>query len=170
MKARPVLLFLFCLMLLISCKKDNITPENICETVALIDADTGAWFDKTIMLYEDSDYLIKAPVGLFISDLYRFPVIDYEDYLYTIDKIANDAKEQDTLHVEDYFLSQRKISVVAHMLEKGDCYVYSKKKQGAPLKELCLTRFGCAAPLAGAFGRKFYFEGLLFLEIVDGNC
>ena len=169
MKANPALLFYFCFLLLTNCKKANVAPENLCEKVALIDADTGAWFDKTIVLYEDSEYLIKAPVGQFVSDLYSFLVVDYEDYLSTIDKIANDAKERDTLQVEDYFPARKKMSVVALMLENGDCYVYSKKKQ-SPLKELCLTRFSCAAPLAGAFRREFYFDEILFLKIVDGNC
>lgn len=55
------------------------------------------------------------------------------------------------------------------MLENGHCHVYSKKDADA-LKELCLQKFNCPAPIAGAFGRKFYFKSKLFLEIVDGNC
>ena len=155
MKANlPLLLLFFCIVSLTACKKGNVTPENTCETVALIDNDTGLRFDKTIILYEDSDYLIKAPINLFVSDLYSFLVVDYEDYLSTVDKIVNAAKEQDTLHVDDYFSTEKKMSIVAHMLEKGDCYVYYKKKQGAQ-KELCLTRFSCAAPLAGILAGSF---------------
>ncbi|MBF9253409.1 hypothetical protein I2I11_08905 [Pontibacter sp. 172403-2] len=168
MKANLPLLLLFCLALLTACNKDEVAPENICETVTLIANDTGLRFDKTIVLYEDSAYLIKAPINLFVSDLYGY-FVDYGDYLSTVGQIVNAAEAQDTLYVENYFPTEQKMSVVAHVLERGDCYVYSKRRQSA-LKELCLTRFSCAAPVAGVLGREFYFDEKLFLKIVDGNC
>lgn len=168
MKKRLILVLLFFGCLVTACDKENEMPQTECTTVQLINNDTGPRFDKVMVLYEDADYLIKAPVNLFVSDLYSY-INNYETYLSTVNNIVNDAKTLDILTVNTYFPDDRITSVLAHLLENGHCYVYSKK-ESVPLEELCFEKFSCPAPVAGAFGRRFYLKNKLFFEIADGNC
>lgn len=108
MKKSLSILMLFFSCLFTGCEKDNEELKNQCESIQLINNDTGLRFDKLIILYEDSDYLIKAPVNLFVSDLNSY-LFDYESYLSTVTKIVNDAKVSDTLNVDDYFPVTKKI-------------------------------------------------------------
>ena len=149
-------------------KEEEVLVNKECEPVPLISDEGEGWFEKEILLFEDQEYLIKAPLSLVISDLNEV-LIHYEEYLKVVDQIVTDAKEQDKLKISDYFSDEQKDYLIAHVLETGHCYVYSKKSSAA-LAEVCVEKYSCPGPLSGQGGRRLFLNDQLFLEVIDYVC
>jgi len=149
---------------------DRIIRGNIEEevTVPLIDRDDYAIFDKTVILFENENYLVKTPLIYFLSNMdnsYFF--IRCDEYLTSLEKVLSDGKTNDRLYSSSYFDKHRINYVLAGFLETGLCYVYDKKKKNN-VKQIVVAYWGYSpAPLAGAGGRKFYINNDVFLEILD---
>jgi len=154
-----------------SCDKDEDTTSDVKKiTVSLLERDDYGIFEKTVILYEDENYLIKTPLYYFLSDINNFFVTSgYEEQFSTLEKIISDGKENDLLYAASYFVDKYLIDyVVALFLENGHCYFYDKKNKNN-IKQVVVEYWGeSSAPLAGAGGRRFYiYENVLFMGVTD---
>jgi len=152
------------------CKeKDNLDNEsNKTITVSLLESDDYAIFEKTVILYEDENYLIKTPLYYFIDNINIFFLDDYNSQFNTLEKIISDGKTNDMLYSSSYFDKVRIDYVLAHFLEIGFCYFYDKKNENN-IRQVVVEYWGYnSAPLSGAGGRKFYINNhVLFMETTD---
>jgi len=154
------------------CKKDNDKPEintqldDRTKNVQLISDDKYAMFEKTIVMFDDENYIVKSPLNLFISDLDDY-YVDYTQYLNTIESIVHDAKLKDILYATDYYNNADKDYILAHILESGNCFMSNKKESRVILQIVVEEWGGSSGPLSGSGGRNFYVEGKLFLRTTD---
>jgi len=153
-----------------SCDKDEDTASDIKKiTVSLLERDDYVIFEKTVILYEDENYLIKTPLYYFLSDINDFFVTSgYEEQFSTLEKIISDGKENDLLYAASYFDKYQIDYVVALFLENGHCYFYDKKNKNN-IKQVVVEYWGeSSASLAGGGGRRFYiYNNVLFMGITD---
>ena len=156
-------------------KKKKEDGEKI--TVSLIDRDVYVVFEKTVILYEDENYLIKTPLSYFLSGNYNFIYLGSIDgHLSTLEKIISDGQTNSLLYTSPYFTNpnwkdhvnaERLKFVLAGFLEHGQCHIYDKKNR-ENITKIVVEYWGYSpAPLAGAGGRKFYINNVLFLETTD---
>ena len=146
-------------------KWTSITPEEENSiTVSLLESDTSIGFEQTVILFENEDYLIKAPLYSFISGMNNLFGLDYDKFLSILKKIIADGKENNLLYSSTYFDTYRSGYVLANCLENGLCYCYDKKNERI-VKQIVFDYTRNTVSLAGE--RKFYLDNTLFLETVD---
>jgi hypothetical protein len=137
-------------------------------TVSLMERDDYVVFEKTVVLYENESYLVKAPLSHFLSDMGKdYFVHRYDEHLSTLEKVISDGQKNNLLHSSSYFDKRQIDYVFAYFLEYGQCYIYDKKNK-ENIKQIVVEYWGYSpAPLAGAGGRRFYINNVLFLETTD---
>ena len=137
-------------------------------TVSLMERDDYVVFEKMVVLYENENYLIKAPLSHFLSEMDKdYFVHRYDEHISTLEKVISDGQKNNLLHSSSYFDNHRIDYVLAHFLEYGQCHIYDKKNR-KNVKQITVEYWGHSpAPLAGAGGRKFYINNGLFLETTD---
>jgi hypothetical protein len=134
-------------------------------------------FKKTVILYEDENYLIKTPLSYFLSNMGKdYFVHRYDEHLSTLEKVISDGQANNLLYSSPYFtnpnyrdnVNEERIKfVLAGFLESGDCYIYDKKKK-KNITQIEVKYWGYSpAPPAGSGGRKFYINNVLFIETTD---
>lgn len=154
-------------LLLTACEKNSEDPKSPKTTIELIKSDAYAIFDKYVVIYEDSRYLIKSPLNNFISELDYTFIHDYPSYLSTLNRIVSDGASRDSLNAKDYFNEDRMKFLLAQFLQSGQCYIKDKNSSTSVPTVVMEIWGGSSAPLSGAGGRKFYINGELFLETTD---
>ena len=154
------------ILMLISCGNDDTsedTPEPNPNTIRVID--NTDLFNKTVILYEDDEYLISTYLDKFISS-YPFDVLpDYDELK---QQAILDAETQDTLHAQNYMKYVNNATyTLAYHLQNGSCLIYNKKSQKI-VRTIQMEAYSYGGPMSTTAGRKFYIKkGLLFLETVD---
>ena len=166
-------LFLETVDLFIGYKKKKEDGEKI--TVSLMDRDDYVIFEKTVILYEDENYLIKTPLSYFLSGNYSYFYLRMDGHLSTLEKIISDGQSNNLLYSSPYhtnpnrdFVNAERLKfVLAGFLEYGQCHIYDKKNR-ENITKIVVEYWGYSpAPLAGAGGRRFYINNVLFLETTD---
>jgi len=155
-------------------KKKKEDGEKI--TVSLMERDDYVVFEKKVILYEDENYLIKTPLSYFLSESHSFFYMGIDGQLSTLEKIISDGQTNDFLYSSPYFTNpnhrdhvnaERIKFVLAEFLEYGQCHIYDKKT-GKNITKIVVEYWADnPAPLAGAGGRRFYINNVLFLETMD---
>lgn len=152
------------LMILIGCKDDEISGPTLV-TISMIENNDPDLFKKTVILYEDDEYLISTYFEKYISS-YPFDVLfGYEQLK---EKAIQDTLTQDTLLMQDYIkYNNDDTYTLAYHLEKGSCLVYDKNSHQI-IKTIQMEKYSYGGPMSTTTGRRFYIKKrLLFLETVD---
>ena len=120
--------------------------------------------------------MIKTPLSYFLSGNYNFIYMGIDGHLSTLEKIISDGQTNNLLYISPYFTNpnykdhvnaERIKFVLAGFLEYGQCHIYDKKSK-KNVKQIVVEYWKYSpAPLAGAGGRKFYINNVLFLETTD---
>jgi hypothetical protein len=148
---------------MISCKEDTFEIKG--EPVNLIANESPYLFAKTVILFDDNNYLIKTPLDSFIIG-HPFYLHDgyYNSYK---DKAVNDSRTLDVLYVDDYMpYEQDTIYTLAYHLENGSCYMWDKKAKRS-IKTIYVEKYSEGGPMASREGRRFYIKDQLFFYTVD---
>ena len=146
-------------------KDKNEVGEKI--TVSLMERDDYSVFEKMVVLYENESYLIKAPLSHFLSEMDKNYLHKYDEHISSLEKVISDGQKSNLLLSSSYFDKHRIDYVLAHFLEYGQCYIYDKKDKKT-VKQITVEYWGdSSAPLAGAGGRRFYINNVLFRETTD---
>mgnify|MGYP005991545033 CR=1 FL=1 len=158
------LIFLIIITLFVlSCEDEKIDDLNYV-SIDLITAEDPAFFTKTVILFESSDYLIKTNYDTYIN-AYPFDVLHGYDEIET--KVSQDVNKHDVLLMSDY-LSHPKDEkyILAHHLQKGSCLILDKKSNEI-ISIIEMDKYAVGEPMMSTGGRRFYIKGNLFLEVVD---
>jgi hypothetical protein len=143
------------------CKKD--TPEIKGVVVNLISNDDPIIFKKSVILFDNSNYLIKTPLDTFIMG-YPFNMDGYTDLK---NKAINDGALKDILTVSDYLKSKSdSINTLAYYLETGKCYLFDKQTKKS-INTIQVEAYKEDQLIQTTSGRRFYIRNKLFLETVD---
>lgn len=138
-------------------EKDNRTPVN------LITSDDPQFFEKTVILFENDQYLIKTNLATFIN---TYPFDGHPDYENIKFLMVQDANDMDVLLMSDYItMPGHSMNALAHHLESGSCLIYDKT-ESLILEKLEMEWYAEGKPMYNA-GRIFYIKGDQFLKTVD---
>jgi len=144
------------------CKKD--TPEINGVVVNLIESDDPIIFKKSVILFDDSSYLIKTPLDTFLIG-YPFKFLYGYDAMKA--KTINDGAIKDILFISDYMKRPRdSIYTLAYYLETGNCYLFDKQLKES-IRSILVETYMEGEPMMSTGGRRFYIKNKLFLETVD---
>ena len=154
---------LFTAIVITSCDKNETQDTNLI-TINLILLDNPDFFEKTVILFESDDYLVKTNFETYINE-YPFDVLSgYEDI--KIKAIA-DTSIIVTLEMVDYLRKNNdSIYILAHHLEIGKCLIYDKTSDSV-IKHIEMEEYLEGEPMQSTGGRRFYINGKLFIETVD---
>jgi hypothetical protein len=127
--------------------------------------DNPSVFAKTVILFENNDYLIKTNLNNYIN---AYPFDGLYGYDNLKERVKLESQNRDTLLMTDYlYHTSDSVYILAYHLEKGSCLVFDKNAKRI-ITTVKIERWGNnPAPLAGAGGRKFYIKNKLFLETLD---
>jgi hypothetical protein len=144
------------------CKKDN--PEIKGVTVNLIANDDPIFFKKSVILFDDSNYLIKTPLDTFVLG-YPFKFSDGYDDMKA--KAINDGTIKDILIVSDYMKYRcDSVYTLAYYLETGKCYLFDKQVKKS-IKTIQVEKYSEGKPMESMEGRRFYIKNKLFFQTLD---
>src|SRR5690554_4082130 len=118
------LFFLIIIMVFITgCEKDEENELNLL-SIDLINTDSPTYFAKTVILFEDSDYLIKTNLDTFINT-FPFNMHGYDEIK---ELVSHNSNYQDVLLMTDYlYQASDSTYILAYHLENGSCLVFNKK-------------------------------------------
>jgi hypothetical protein len=157
---------IFLLVIIVSscgCKKD--APEIKGVVVNLIANDDPIIFKKSVVLFDDSNYLIKTPLDTFILG---YP-LNFDGYGYLKTKAINDGTIKDILIVSDYMkYKSDSIFTLAYYLETGKCYLFDKQEKKS-IKTIQVVTYAEGKPMESMEGRRFFIKNKLFLQTVDAE-
>jgi len=145
-------------------------------TVSLMGRNDYVVFEKTVILYEGENFLVTTPLSYFLSYMVIEFHFGYDQLLPALEKIINDGQRNNLLRSfpyvtnpnwRDHVNEGRVNFALAHFLEQGTCFFYDKKRKNN-VKHVVVEYWGYSpAPLAGAGGRRFYINNILFFETTD---
>jgi hypothetical protein len=157
--------FLFLLIIIIAfagCNKKEYEIKG--DTVKLIENDDPVIFKKSVILFDNNNYLVKTPLDTFILG---FPFITSSEYNDMKARAIADGGIKDILQVSDYLIySSDSIFTLAYYLETGKCFFYDKLSKES-VKTVIVESFQSSDPMSSGGGRRFYINNQLFLEIID---
>ncbi len=161
---KSIMILILTILLIAGCKKDEENELNFL-SIDLITDDNPSLFAKTVILFEDSDYLIKTNLDNYVNS-YPFDVLyGYDDIK---NKVNRDSENRDTLFMTDYLHHTKDSTyILAHHLENGSCLIFDKNANKIIPTIKMEVWSDSPAPLADAGGRRFYVKNELFLETTD---
>lgn len=158
---KKIIIFLVIIVSCSGCKKDADEIKGV--TVNLIANDDPVIFKKSVILFDDNNYLIKTPLDTFLIG-YPFLISGYDTQKI---KAINDGAIKDILVVSDYMKHYGdSIYTLAYYLETGKCYLFDKQVKES-IKTIRVENYMEGAPMMFTGGRRFYVKNKLFLETVD---
>jgi hypothetical protein len=162
---KMIILLLVIIVSCYGCKRDTTEiPEIKGVTVNLIANDDPIIFKKSVVLFDDSNYLIKTPLDTFILG-YPFKFLYGYDDLKA--KAINDGTIKDVLIVSDYMkYKSDSIYTLAYFMETGKCFLFDKQVKES-IKTIQVETYIEGEPMESYGGRRFYIKNELFLETVD---
>lgn len=148
------------LIMSLGCRPEEI-PDKM--GILMLEISNPASFEKSVVLFENDEYLIVTPFDTYISS-YPFENSAYSELK---EKAIRDIVIHDTLLVQNYVRKENDaIYILAFHLENGSCLIFDKKRQST-IKKIELENYQTGGPMTTTGGRRFYISGKLFLETVD---
>ncbi|MDY7394482.1 hypothetical protein UMM65_04460 [Aureibaculum sp. 2210JD6-5] len=173
MKMREIFFLLIVGMFFFGCDKEDTSHSKLV-AIDLITEVESSFFEKTVILFENSNYLIKTNFTIYINS-YPFKVIfgageepiplgGYEEIEA---QATQDSKNQEFLLMTDYlYRPSDSTYILAHHLEKGSCLIFDKR-ENRTLSTIEMEKYMEGGPMTSTGGRRFYLKGVLFLETFD---
>jgi hypothetical protein len=157
---KKILILIMTTLFILGCNK-----EEGFMSVDLITFDNPTFFEKTVILFDDNDYLIKTNFDTYISS-YPFDVLSGYDKIKM--QLIQDSTNQEVFYMTNYLSKPiDSIDILAYHLEKGSCLIFNKRKNKV-ISIIKMEKWGeSPAPLAGFGGRRFYINNKLFLQTTD---
>ncbi len=158
-------LILFAALGIIGCEKEEKENDINLITIELLTSDNPDFFRKTVILFENWNYVVKTNFETYINE---YPFVSYMEVYDEIklEAIA-DTSELDVLDMVDYLkYAADSTYVLAHHLEGGTCLLYDKKSESI-IQTIQMEEYEEGVGLTGSDGRRFYIMGKLFIETVD---
>lgn len=173
MEVKRAILLILITIFILGCDTEDDMDSNLL-SVDLLTKDEPSFFLKTVILYEDNNYLIKTNFDTYIES-YPFkvqygagedpiPLSGYGEIEIQVNQAINNT---DFLLMADYLYQPNDSTyILAHHLEKGTCLVFDKKTNKI-IPTIEMEEYMQGEPMSSIGGRRFYIKGVLFLETVD---
>ncbi len=150
-------------LFIIECDKEEENDVNLL-SIDLITNDNPTFFAKTVILFENNNYLIKTNFDSYI-DSYPFDVLQGYDEIKQ--QATKDSNNQNVLLMTDYLrLPNDSTYILAFHLENGSCLIFDKKRNEI-IQKIEMEEYMEGEPMMSTGGRRFFIKGDLFLETVD---
>lgn len=160
---KKIIFLLVATLLIFGCNKEKENDLNLL-SIDLITSDNPTFFAKTVVLFENSDYLIKTNFDTYINS---YPFGTLQGYDEIEEEVTQDLNNQDVLLMTDYLrLPKDSTYILAYHLEKGSCLIFDKKRNEI-IPKIEMEEYMEGEPMMSTGGRRFYIKGDLFLETVD---
>lgn len=160
---KKILFLIMTTLFLIGCDNEEENSMNLL-SIDLITNDNSDFFTKTVILFENNDYLIKTNFNTYV-DSYPFNILQGYDEIKI--QATQDSNSQDVLLMTDYLrLPNDSIYILGFHLENGSCLIFDKKKNEI-IPKIEMEEYMEGEPMMSTGGRRFYIRGELFLETVD---
>ena len=160
---KKIIFLLVVALLIFGCNKEKENDLNLL-SIDLITSDNPTFFTKTVVLLENSDYLIKTNFDTYINS-YPFGILQGYDEIK--EEVIQDSNNQDVLLLTDYLrLPKDSTYILAYHLENGSCLIIDKKRNEI-IPKIEMEEYMEGEPMMSTGGRRFYIKGDLFLETVD---
>jgi hypothetical protein len=162
MTIKKMVFLLMAMAFILGCNKEEHNDLDLL-SIDLITNDSPTFFAKTVILFEDSEYLIKTNFDTYIST-YPFDMYGYDEIK---EQATQDSNSQDVLLMTDYlYQANDSTYILAHHLESGTCLIFDKKRNEI-IPKIEMEEYMEGEPMMSTGGRRFYIKGDLFLETVD---
>lgn len=157
-------------LLMCSCSNDD-GPDLL--SVDLLTQDEPAFFTKTVILFEDDNYLVKTNFDTYI-DTYPFKMKYGADedprarhgYEEIKIQVIQDSNDRDLLLMTDYLdRPSDGTYILGNHLEEGSCLLFDKRANRI-ISTIEMEEY-TEGEIMPSGGRRFYIKGVLFLETVD---
>lgn len=157
------IIFILITLLISACDKEVKTNLNLI-SINLITSNDSTFFAKTVILFENNEYVVKTNFDTYINS-YPFDYLQgYEEFK---NQATQDSNNQDVIYMTDYLRqSNDSTYILAHHLGKGSCLIYDKKSN-VIVSSIEKEEYMEGEPMMSFGGRRFYIKGVLFLETVD---
>ncbi len=163
MTIKKIYFLIVTVLYILGCHKDEDNNLNLL-SIDLITNDNPTVFAKTVILFENDDYLIKTNLEMYIN-AYPFDILFGYDELK--EQVTQDSNNQDVLMMTDYlYLPKDSTYILAYHLEHGSCLIFNKKTNEI-ITSIEMEEYTEGEPMQSTRGRRFYINGDLFLETVD---
>ncbi len=162
MTIKKIFFLLMTIVFILGCKKEEDDDLNLL-SIDLITNDSPTFFAKTVILFENSYYLIKTNFDSYINS-YPFDMYGYDEIK---EQVTQDSNNQDILFMTDYlYLANDSTYILAHHLENGTCLIFDKRRNEI-IPKIEMEEYMEGEPMMSTGGRRFYIKGDLLLETVD---
>ncbi len=162
MTIKKIFFLIVTMVFIIGCEKEEENALNLF-SIDLITNDSPIFFAKTVILFEDSEYLIKTNFDTYINS-YPFDMYGYDEIK---EEVTQDSNNQDVLSMTDYlYQASDSAYILAYHLENGSCLIFDKKRNEI-IRKIEMEEYMEGKPMMSTGGRRFYIKGDLFLETVD---
>lgn len=162
MTIKKICFLLVAIFVIPGCEKKEENNLNLL-SIDLITNDSLTFFTKTVILFENSDYLIKTNFDSYINS-YPFNMFKYDVLK---DQVTQTSSNKDVLFMTDYLYHDHdRTYILAHHLEHGTCLILDKKSN-VIIPEIEMEQYMEGEPMMSTGGRRFYINGDLFLETID---
>jgi hypothetical protein len=129
--------------------------------ISQMPADVDMIFNKSVILYEDENFLMKTPLAYFLSKGNGY--ILNEQYL----SIITSGKTNNVIHATLYYENEKQANNwLAQFMEIGSCYCFDKIA-GKVVDKIQVEYWHRNKSWDGYGGRSIFINDGLFLEIVD---
>jgi hypothetical protein len=150
-------------LFILGCDKEVENDMNLM-SINLIADDNPTFFIKTVILFENNEYLIKTNFDTYINS-YPFNVLYGYDEIKLL--VTQDSNIKDVLLMTDYLRhSSDSTYILAFHLENGSCLIFDKKKNKI-IPKIEMEKYIEGGPMTSTGGRIFYINGKLFISVVD---
>jgi hypothetical protein len=140
-------------------KDGQVIEDTEFKTIPLITSDDPIFFKKTVILFENDDWLLKTSFSNFIS---TYPFGYLKRYIPVKDRAIQDTISHDTLFFSNYAQYQSdSISIIGYHLEKACLLLYDKKTK-AIVPEIKRTFYTNLERTI--CGKRYYVNRILFFE------
>lgn len=163
MSMKKMIFLIMTTLFILGCDKEVENDMNLM-SINLIADDNPTFFIKTVILFENNEYLIKTNFDTYTNS-YPFNVLyGYEEIKLLV---TQDSTIKDVLLMTDYLRhSSDSTYILAFHLENGSCLIFDKKKNKI-IPKIEMEKYMEGGPMTSTGGRRFYINGKLFINVVD---
>lgn len=163
MAVKKIFFLIMAMVFIIGCEKEEENDLNLL-SIDLITNDSSILFSKTVILFEDSDYLIKTNFDNYINS-YPYDILHGYDEIK--EQVTQDSNNQNILSMTDYlYQANDSTYILAYHLENGSCLILDKKRNEI-IPKIEMEEYIEGKPMMSTEGRRFYIKGDLFLDTID---
>ncbi|MFZ4456901.1 MAG: hypothetical protein ACOYOT_11845 [Bacteroidales bacterium] len=160
---KKIIFLIITTLFFLGCNKEEGNETNLM-SINLITNNNPIFFVKTVILFENNEYLIKTNFDTYTNS-YPFNVLYGYDEIKLL--VTQDSTIKNVLLMKDYLRHYSDSTyILAFHLANGSCLIFDKKRNTI-ISKIEMENYMEGGPMTSTGGRRFYINGELFLNVVD---